>query len=328
MYIGTPPLSFTNLPPSNLRSVLRPLDSELYTPSIGAAMMGFGILPGDAALGIPAFKVGTIGEVCATMDILDPSRRASQKIRDIRGIEPNVTFGFSDLISMASKMQRGRASTVVRLPVPTEYCGGLTCHIEGFVVFHQRLTEYLSGHTERASNQSKNILKQYENLKRKYVEWENEVLANEQVNDRGLAFLDNVHDCWDDATAYFRDIHKENPFMYYDLMAIHIKHAVGYWGDAWSNIREAKTRNHHGLRDWIAEGAHVYWDYLPRIVNDMREKGFNGDDSLVEEAWITMMFRAFCWWRCHSIGAGEDTAQDHSRLPSRYWNSKLPVYIG
>ncbi len=112
-----------------------------------------------------------------------------------------------------------------------------------------------------------------------------------------------------------------------DLVASHITHAVNYWGDAWSNIREAKARNHYGLRDWMAEGAHMYFDYLSDIAAEVGGIGAN-DENLVQEAWIVMMFRAFCWWRCHCMTPGDDVIQDQLRIPSRYWNSRFPVYMG
>jgi hypothetical protein len=42
----------------------------------------------------------------------------------------------------------------------------------------------------------------------------------------------------------------------------------------------------------------------------------------IEDAWIAMMIRAFCWQRCHHMIEGFEP------LPSEYWNSKMPVYIG
>lgn len=166
----------------------------------------------------------------------------------------------------------------------------------------------------------------YESLKAQHTEWENEAEANDQAKNRNLEFLENVHTYWDKTSEYFITLKKDKGLRYYDLMASHTSHAVNYWGDAWSNIRDGKARDHYGLRDWIAEGAHKYFDYLPHIAEDMERKGAN--KSLVDEAWIVMMFRAFCWWRCHYMNPGENLIQDPLRIPSRYWDSKLPVYIG
>ena len=43
---------------------------------------------------------------------------------------------------------------------------------------------------------------------------------------------------------------------------------------------------------WVTEGAHIYFDNIPKIINDMRDKGFD-QPQIVEEAWLTMMFRTF-----------------------------------
>lgn len=129
----------------NITPYPRMLSQEsFFIPSRDADRMAFGILPGFDRLGIPSFRMGNIGEVYASMNIMDKSHQASQKIKDVRGIEPNCTFGFSDLIPLAAPMIRLSGSTIIRLPIPTEYYAGLTLHKEGFVVFHNRLKEYIA----------------------------------------------------------------------------------------------------------------------------------------------------------------------------------------
>ena len=66
----------------------------------------------------------------------------------------------------------------------------------------------------------------------------------------------------------------------------------------------------------MVEGTHLYFDYLPLIVEDMRGKGFKGPKEVVHDAWFTLMFRGFCWWRCHSVYPREDQAYKSSALPS------------
>lgn len=321
--------------PELLSSFVRELSkAELYIPTREADMMGFGILPGYDRLRIPSFKIGTSDEVFATMDILDSTREASRKLRDIRNLlvgkwDAHCTYGFSDIISLAAPMIRRRHSTITRVPTPAEYCSSLLSHKEGFVVFHNRLKEYIrKGSNETSLKQAHWVLKQYEHLKVRYSEWENEARTHEQVNDCNLKFLGEVHGLWDKATDYFVQLHETNQLHFYDLMATHISHAVNYWGDAWEQLRQGKARDNYGLRALEAEGTHMYFDYLPRIVADMREKGFDGPEELVHEAWFTLMFRAFCWWRCHSLHPGEDQSHKGVTLHSRYWDSKLPVYIG
>lgn len=150
----------------------------------------------------------------------------------------------------------------------------------------------------------------------------------DRVNGRDLKFLEEVHDCWDAATDYFVRIQEKHHLRYLDLMASHISHAVNYWCDAWQRLKAGNARENDGLRALEAEGSHLYFDNLPLIVDDMRRKGFEGPEELVHEAWFTLMFRAFCWWRCHSLHPGEDPSGKGSPLPSRYWDCKVPVCIG
>lgn len=322
IYVG-PPV------PGKRSSVPELSKTELYVPCKEADMMGFGILPGYSLLHIPSFRIGTIDEVYATLDGFDPTCKASQKVRDIRGIVPHRTFGFSDLIPLAAPMMHIHGCSVIRLPVPAEDPVGLTCIQEGFVVFHNRLKQYMADAKHPVTSQTKWVLQQYETLKSAHPEWENEALANQHANSPNKDLLAASHASWDATTEYFLELERTQGLRYYDLMVSHLVHAVHYWGDAWRHIREGTARNHYGLWDWKAEGMHVYWDYLPAIVAEMRSRGFEGEDGLVHEAWMTMMFRAFCWSRCHFLSAGEGVVcREPVRLPSRYWDSKLPVYIG
>ncbi|KAL8825212.1 MAG: hypothetical protein Q9191_004549, partial [Dirinaria sp. TL-2023a] len=61
---------------------------------------------------------------------------------------------------------------------------------------------------------------------------------------------------------------------------------------------------------------------------EMRRKNAMIEESLVNETWIVMMFRAFCWWRCTYMMPGQGMVENPSRLPSRYWGSEQPVFIG
>ena len=316
---------------SSVHTVDQSSKANMYVPRRSADMMGFGLLPRNAALNLPSFRVGTIDDILATLNILDSTRKASRKVTDMRNFltgkwDAHGIYGFVDLIPLTSPMIRLKHCDIIRLPVPMEHCVGLTCQKEGFIVFHNRLKEYLRDRPS-ISKQPTWILHQYANLQLQYPEWEAGVPPTEHANDCNLAFLDSVHECWDTTTDYFLTLENTHHLHYYDLMACHISHAVNAWGDAWGNIREGKARDNYGLRDWVAEGAHMYFDYLPNIAADVRQRGFAGDDKVVYEAWFTMMFRAFCWSRCHFLHTEEDGGSRAMILPARYWDSKLPVYI-
>lgn len=103
---------------------------ELYIPTNQADMMGFGILPRSNLIYRAPFRIGSIEEILAVMDQIDPTGVSTKKARDTHscGGKP---FGFSDIIPLAAPMMRIRGSSIIRLPMPADHCDGLTSHKEG-----------------------------------------------------------------------------------------------------------------------------------------------------------------------------------------------------
>ena len=233
-------------------------------------------------------------------------------------------------------MIRQNFSSIVRVPQPAGYAIGLTQQQEGFVVFHKRLYDLVAERDakyEPVSKQTRSILDQYAELLHRYGDqWEDQEICNQRMNDRSMDFLDDLHERHNAATIYFKDLmaryngtgEKFQIFRFTDLMYAHIRHAVNYFPDALERINASpsRARDHYGMRvaGWITEGAHIYFDNIPKVVDDMRSKGFD-QPEIVEEAWLTMMWKAFLWHRCHFMVEG-------ARVPSSNWQSRLPVYIG
>ncbi|KAL8691515.1 MAG: hypothetical protein Q9218_003281 [Villophora microphyllina] len=299
-------------------------------PTQVADMMRFGILACFHELMLyKEFTMGTSIEVQGTLDILDPTGSASKKVRDNRQLDPTSSFGFADLISMAAPMLRMKGSSRYCLSPPTEHCTGLSTHREGFVVFRYRLGEYLSKEA-RGNTQASRVQQMYDSLADVYPFWVEGVDANLTHTRFGQSFLERVQEAWDETDKYFRELASRKDLedmqsFFPDLVACHIKHAVNFAHEAHNRIAQKTARNHFGLTDWLAEGMHLYWDYLPDIVEEMKYKA---PEPIVQAAWITLIFRAFCWSRCHYFGPPHIRFPDSTRLPSRYWGSKLPVYLG
>jgi hypothetical protein len=80
----------------------------------------------------------------------------------------------------------------------------------------------------------------------------------------------------------------------------------------------------------LVASMEAYFDFLPDLVKGVSRRyaslpGTEGRDlapESIEDAWLSMIFRAFCWQRSHV------TIEGVSPLPSEYWGSKMPVYIG
>ena len=311
--------------------------NELYIPCEAADKMGFGLVPGEISLGVPDYKLGTEEEVLATLrTVVDPSREAARTVKGLLEANPGWTPGISDIIGFAAPMIRQPHSSIVRVPQPAGYAVGLTQQQEGFVVFHKRLlnlVEDRDAKNEPVSKQTRSILHQYAELLYRYGDqWEDQEVCNQKLNDRSTDFLDDLQKRHLAATTYFKDLmvryndtgEKSQVFRYTDLMYAHIRHAVNYFPDALERINASpsRARDHYGMRvaGWITEGAHIYFDNIPKVIAHMRSKGFD-QPTIVEEAWLTMMWKAFLWHRCHFMVEGP-------RVPSSNWGSKFPVYIG
>lgn len=309
---------------------------ESYIPQEAADKMGFGIVPGARWLGIPDYRLGTEEEILATLrDVVDPSHEAADQVKGILGANPGWTPGISDIIGFASPLMHIRGSSVVRVPQPAGYAIGLTQQQEGFVVFRNRLKDLIAereAKVEPVSPQLRFIYEQYEELRQRYGDqWEDQKFADKTPKNL-FAFLDDINTRHAATEEYFLGLiqrfngasEKPEVFKYTDLMYSHIRHAVNYFPEALErlNASPSRARDHYGMRvaGWITEGAHIYFDNIPKIINDMRDKGFD-QPQIVEDAWVTMMFRAFLWHRCHTMVEGP-------RVPSIYWGSNLPVYIG
>ena len=311
---------------------------DLYIPLEAADKMGFGIVPGVPALGIPDHKLGTEEEILATLrNVVDSSHEAADRIKGILGANPGWTPGISDIIGLACPMLRTRRSSLVRVPQPAGYAVGLTQQQEGFVVFRNRLKDLIAereAKDEPVSPQSRLIHNQYEELHQHYGDqWEDQHVCNKMLSNQTTNhFFDVLNTKHAATTEYFRGLieqfdgrgEKAQEFKYTDLMYSHIRHAVNYFPEALERLNASppRGRDHYGMRvaGWITEGAHIYFDNIPKIINDMRDNGFD-QPQIVEDAWLTMMFRAFLWHRSHVMVEGP-------RVPSAHWGSKLPVYIG
>ncbi|KAL8766270.1 MAG: hypothetical protein Q9209_006902 [Squamulea sp. 1 TL-2023] len=329
------------LPPTYTFEYIPQIEPEvsdsLYIDSPLVDKLFFGILPGDTQLNLPDYRIGTAADVYHTMYSLDPTGSATKKIRDNRhpSFAPKCLFGFSDIIPLAGAMLRSydHASTVTRLPIPAEYTTGLLTHQEGFVVFRHRLDEFIASpqYTESPALPVPNMIEEvrfmYHGMMNDFPEWEDEVLANKQINNRSAKFLSRALDHWVTCTKYFKRIHETTgPIFYRDLMASHLKNAVNWWHQAWNRMRAGKERDNYGLRDYIAEGMHLYWDYLELVVEEMESKGWMEiPREKLREAWVVMIFRGFCWWRCHWMMEGDEMCKAPSRLPSEYYRDRRAI---
>ncbi|KAL8845276.1 MAG: hypothetical protein Q9176_000446 [Flavoplaca citrina] len=318
-------------------SIKNSVSDSLYVENPMVDKLFFGILPGDPQLELPDYDMGTIADVYRTMYRLDPSGIAVKKIRNYRhpSFAPTSLFGFSDIIALAGAMLRGykSASTLTRLPIPAEHTTGLLSHTEGFVIFRHRLDDFIVSPQYTVSPARPvpamvlAVRDMYYEMMDSFPEWEDEVLANKQINNRAVGFLNRSLEHWVTCTEYFKRVHATTgPAFYRDLMASHLKNAVNWWHQAWTRIRRDQEREHFGLRNYLAEGMHLYWDYLDNVIEDMESKGWMEiSRENLTEAWVVMIFRGFCWWRCHWMMEGDEMCEAPPRLPKECYKDHSPI---
>ena len=310
--------------------------STLTIPSEEAEMLGFQIIAGSPYLGIPSFLFdGSAGfspyrQAMSHLGV----KREDQDMYEKHFQRSGRLYGFSDLIGMVAPFLPLPGSSVVQIFAPyPQFHDSPTNWWEGFVVYHARLLKYVE-EEEKAGNDSRQIkwvLDRFEYMRRTYPwnqcpSWEGEIPNKKVKNGRSINFLNDLRDIWDTTTTYFKMLHKdESLFQYIDLVGAHIAQAVYYPDLAEANIKAGKDKRFdlgHARSKRVAEGMHIYVDQIPKIVDFMKDKGYD-DAKVVTEAWWTLILRAMCWHR--SIAFVE--IPKANLVPPTFHGSRIPVYI-
>ena len=312
--------------------------SDLYIPTIEADMMGFGIVPvwySDASsvfayLPEQAIRVGTHEDCMETMISLCGDCPATTHVRQELDQYRRMP-GFSDIIPLAAPIMYSAGSTITRIPQPANHSLGLTVYRQAFTVFRHRLKEYIDKNTRNGNGleQARAVLNWYDDLDSS-SQWNDERLVS-STNNEDPDFLKKVREKCVAAQTYLQDLNDNQILHYEDLMHCHIERAVFYRKNAIDNISSGKARSTYGGDPTDdgrrkSEGMHMYFDYVENnnnpdlIFQSMKKRGYDGTHELLAQAWFTMIFRAFCWGRCHYMVRAQ-------RVASEYWNSFLPVYL-
>lgn len=313
----------------NLDVAPAPIKTELWVCTPEADSMWFGILPGNSDLSLPTFTVGTNDDIYATLQRLDPEGVAAQNLGRVQNRHPGYLHGFCDIVPMVAPWLRQPASQVNCYPSPwgSQNTLGLTWDCVAYRVFYDQLVGY---NNNKGTLQTRRIAGCYERLKAEYGhEWDG---ISTDLSDRPVKYYDELESLYNETTEYFRGNKPEStyahnqkwdPAHYLDLVSVHLREAPRSYLDAISAIADGRG---HGIptdgdKNWRGEAMMYYWFYMPDYVRTMAWRGCDNAD-LVEEAWITLVFRAFLWMRAHI------PCENPRPLPSQYYGSRLPVYIG
>ncbi|KAH6961910.1 hypothetical protein BKA56DRAFT_177224 [Ilyonectria sp. MPI-CAGE-AT-0026] len=328
-------LNYTKIPVSSnyrddTQSSGSPVQLCVCTPE--ADMMWFGILGGNPILSkyrksLLRYRIGTPDELYETLRDIDPEGIAVKRCRETQNRQAGALHGVCDIVPMLAPWLRQPNSIVNEYPRPIGGTKGLTWYCTAYKVFYEELKKY----NRSGTSQTRKIEMYYEQLRRDYgVEWDG---VSDGLKNRQSAFYDALEDRYNETTDYFTGMLQPDCYAnetkweqshYIDLVSAHLREAPRSFVDGEREVREGRGKYSHintdGDRYWRGEAMYYYWCYLPDYVRFMGQRGCN-DKRLVEEAWITLIFRAFLWQRAHI------PIENDPPLPSQYYSSQLPIFI-
>ena len=318
---------------------------NVLIPTDDADKMGFGILPGCKELGVPDFVLtkegGKWGDSLEStfeiMDTLGLDQRAKNRVQESCNTS-QYAEGFVDIIGICAPFLPLRGSFIIQVLIPWRYALSAMAHPKCFGIYRESLDHYLTTLDDQA-RQLQWIRSAYDHLQGVHgIGWDAEIAHNHprmnqcrhgclakrnhtfDTRPRSKSCLRDLQNYFDSTTAYFVSLQRTymvdyKQFRYLDLVAAHINQAVD-----WKRAAEGKRRNM--TRQVLAsDSMFTYVDSIPKVVEFMRQRGFD-DKQVATEAWFTMMFRAMLWHRGHYMTGPEP------RVPSQYYGSKMPVYVG
>ena len=290
--------------------------NEIYIPRARSDRLGCGVIRGDPMLAVPDVTVGTQQETVVALRRLERSGESATTLARILRENPDFHFRIGDICAMTTGMVRQRGSILVQVPAPSDSIYGVTTSPHGRKAFKNCLEAYIKARPQ-VGEQTKLVLNMLFNLSNAYPEWDRLGLAAGSHEvwavTRRIDYLEKVHDSFDTSTDYLAKMNQDaSQITYIGLLGIHIRLAV-FCPDGETTPLAAEIPQY-------ADDVKRYFDQLPAIAAAARNI-VQIEEDMVVDAWTTMMLRAFCWGACHFLVPGE-------RVPTAYYGSQLPVYIG
>ncbi|KAL3422755.1 modin [Phlyctema vagabunda] len=323
----------------------------LYIPHNDADKLAFGIIPGDRRLGLPDFKVGTDEDVLKVMSSFDQSQ-GKKHVRRLRWETENQHFvkygGFGELLSIIAPWILTPGCSITRVPRPSHWIYGPLLQAEGDVVFKERVQQFIG--EQFASNRKYPKVQWIHDslclLQERHGRWDFEISRN-TTNTPSPAYdatLRELHVQCTDYLVEFNEIGRDRvgktdrlSSNIFELLRRHMCRAVAAFEEANQRVKENRAEgDRYGWNykdsQVLCEVMHIHVNEVAQLAQDLIDAGVRGPQGDVEdirveiiEAWFVMIFRALLWNR--SVSYNHAWSQEQV-IPSRYWRSQIPVYIG
>ncbi|TVY84920.1 hypothetical protein LSUE1_G001851 [Lachnellula suecica] len=289
---------------------------ERYIPSTRADLLGFGIISGSAGIHIPRFALGTQDEVMASLSLLDETGESTFRLRALLQQNSAYYLRTGDLVAMTMEMARLRGRSHVQVPAPSENMSGFSTSPKGRQAFRLCLEKYVSNGNYAMGPQTQVVLSACQHLSSFWKEWETDAHDPAEATEIPMRllpdYLDAVHDHYDKLKPWI--IHQKGP-IYRKILGAHIRHAIFRENGETSLLNFQKSSP-----DYEAD-IEAYFAIWPAILEDLSSGKDEYHAKILFDTWVVMLFRACCWNACHFFVPGE-------RVPSEFYGSQLPVYIG
>jgi len=307
-----------------------------YLPVGGVSDLVFGIVPHNKSLCRWDRPIGSFENISEWLKFLDNTGarnlHLTGKLKQAMIDKPGWIPGFNDIIPLTAPKFSRRTSLLCNIPMPNAYRPGLLRTREGLVSFANRLRIYVDEQRDSASPRLKNVLAKINSLKHN-DSWEADdsgwaclpIIGRDLDNaiEVAFAFQDEVHRALDETEAAMVDMNVDPSGFYEALLAEHIRMAIGVHEKVMKKDKdlEEKEGTHREGRRWLSLSMDTYWDELSDLKKRVA-KCTDCTEQLAGDAWIMMIFRAFCWHHCHRL------LPQTMILPVEWHRSQIPVYIG
>ena len=301
-----------------------PLEASVYrlVPTLYADVLAFGIVTTDTKWGRSLF--GSSSEILQNLYEIDRTGSLIDKVLDFQQRQGDRFPGLSDFVCMTCIPLRIRQSTMMCIPQPIPDALGTVNSVYGSVTFHRSLEEFVSNHGASASQQSKQILSLLSELDKQWPQWKTSRTYNRK--EPPVEYLDAVHNVLDEMSRWldaFRRTSEDHDDLYHCTLINHLEVAVGFAQKGRENAQKVPQNARRAVRSYASEMQNFFKEDFAGFKNLFGEFDNMSRDTVID-VWLTLTCRGICWGRLHWMLIHSN----FSVVPSRYHQSKLPVYIG